>query len=110
MENKVEVDRQYIELSVEDADINYKGIFVSLKEKASFEDGSPEYPFSTIKEACSLAEEGENIYIRGGRYFNPGKKTTVVGCTKGVRIKTSTLPFARGAMNKYGLILMARPV
>ncbi len=83
LKNKVEVDRQYLELSVEDTDINYKGVFVSLKEKASFEDGSPEYPFSTIKKACSSVEQGENIYIRGGRYNNPGKKTTVAGCKGG---------------------------
>ena len=83
LKNKVEVDRQYLELSVEHTDINYKGVFVSLKEKASFEDGSPESPFSTIKKACSSVEQGENIYIRGGRYNNPGKKMTVAGCKGG---------------------------
>ncbi len=55
--------------------IEYKGYFVDFSYKGE-ENGTPEKPFNSIKEACEkIMEDGyekTDIYIRGGIYKNKG--------------------------------------
>jgi len=84
---------QVLNIAVADAAVSFKGFFVSTdgSDPTSNElngigewnntpglllDDSPrrdpEKPFETIKKACDLAKPGDNIYVRGGIYRNPG--------------------------------------
>ena len=51
-----------------------------------YRDGSAEHPYNTINEALKLAEEGDIIYIFGGKYnetLNINKKITIIGSIDG---------------------------
>jgi hypothetical protein len=77
-----------LEFNVKDKNIDYNGVFVDLSNKKKG-DGSAGNPFGRFKEACKALKPGENIYIRGGEYFNPhfGEKNStdnrypaIIGC------------------------------
>jgi len=50
--------------------IVYNGVFMDLSNQ-KHGDGTPQNPYGRFKDFCSKVEPGENIYVRGGEYFNP---------------------------------------
>jgi hypothetical protein len=62
---------QVFSLDVSETGKTYRGYFVA-PDGDKRNDGSPQSPFSRLKEACALALPGDTIYVRGGTYTNPG--------------------------------------
>jgi hypothetical protein len=64
---------QEFSVTIIDQAVTYDGFFVSpLGSDSAPNNGSPELPFASIREAGAYAAPGQTIYVRGGLYTNPG--------------------------------------